>query len=1756
LKAFTVPLDDLLARDPSEPGSLKPATLVHRPDPFGARIERREIREGLTLAEILAEIEPDPILRAHLVVSIGGHEIRPDLLTQIRPKPGALVNAWLRPAGGDSGSKILRTVLQIAVIAAAAWIGFGAGGLISSKLLAATAAATVSVVGNLAINALVPPPQPGFGDREGSFSATYFPETARNQAAYFEPVRVPFGEHRFFPTLHGLPIQEAVGDQLYLRYLLSLGPMPLEFDPSTLQIGETPLSAFEGVEWEARVQPDDPPLTLYVNDPFQDSVGALLSGPGSWTSRTTQSDVTEIGVVVGFRSGLGRKDDRGRNQNVSVGVEVRYRRTGTTEPYTYVRAGTANTANQAVAAAGADRLNYFDMVETLQDFATAAAGQGGTTAPRVWTRREPGKLFRDTIRFFVPAAQYDVEVRRTTAPSSDEMTFDDVHFELLESVSPRDNNPLAWHAVMALRIKGSDQLSGSIDTLNLVARRRGPALDPDAVAGSDPDVSGLTPAAWSGERHSRNCADMALFVLKGAMTPRPARDDQISWPSLAAFWVWCRDHDYSFDFILDRAMRRDDMMAMIAAAGRARALKIEGVWHWIIDGPRPAGPVQIFTGRNVRNFRVAKTWPAEVHALRCTFLNRENGWRQDERIVYLPGWSANGDEPGTSKAENFELLELPGVTDPDIIIRLALFHAATALSQTENYTWDIPDAEGLTALLGDLVALQHDVLVTGIVSGRVTARTLSGGQVTAVEIDEAAEIPPGASYGALWRSVPGADGDPGRIIIRDPVPIQPGPAEGETALIVFSSGVPVADAPQIGDIVTVGETGKEYLQGLLKTTRGLDDWGAACSAVAYAPNRFEASEGSFPPFDPKVSYDPNRRPPAPVLTGIAITEDGIAIEFSLSGRIRQLARFDLAWRYTPEDGGEASWNPRPPLGPAERVALFPAGLPGESFDFSISAVDLDGRAGEPLIVTGLGPDDAVAAPTGVTAEGVLSGAPGEARLPKLRVACDPIERPDRDVITVEARPASGTDDAWRGRDVLDPASPEKDIPDVTPGELIDVGFRVRSRRGVFSPRVVVEGVQIPSELVASSSIDSEDIRQIAERAQEDIDAAKDRLSANKERIADAVEAVTGGIRPGAHTLEDAARSSMRILAQEGAQNFFLDPTGERGKRDWRSADAMPVMIDLDGGGRAVRVETTAAAADEILSLVSAARWPLSVEPRLMAAVYVSWTGVAVEPRLGFAFYGPDGAMLDDVIEVDDDLGNGRIGGFVEPEEIPAGAVEFELIVSVRASGAGAMRLQIERWSASFAGPNQDAVPPFAAPESEWAAWIGELVRAHTRGAVRQSELRYQTADALSRVLTLEEVGEGFAQRIGVVEAELVTPGTGVLARLTSAEIALIDLDGSKASVSSVLALDLRLGGAEGEIGQLFDIAADLQAGKANVTALTALDLRLGGAEGEIGQLFDIAADLQAGKANVTALTALGLQVDGLDAEINQLFSITASLDGSKADLTAVQNLALTVDGQGQTLSGLSSDVASISGDVNDLMSARLIQQSAGAAWAGLGIFARQSNGQAASQIRMGAQEFWYGLSFANADRRLVLDFLAGFERAYGPGQQLLREFNFNTGLQRWWRTDGVLMMDNVTGINMAALPPALVPQFASASGSNLFEGNWVTLTTATITGAVNSGRLTITSNLEIQTPPGLDIVGSDGQWRFVLFQSGQTDITAAIGQWSTRGPSGQTWPFMASLQKIVEMPWGGNVGCRIQVRRTGGDMGTSGTADLTLRREG
>ncbi|MFN0133437.1 MAG: host specificity factor TipJ family phage tail protein [Phycisphaerales bacterium] len=315
-----------------------PVMIAGRLSPLRPDVTRVELPAGGSISELMAAagIKASPFLQ----VWIGDRRVPREHWDSVRPRPGRSVRIAAVPAGGggdgeESGGKTaLRVILVIAVVALAIWTGGAAAGALTAAGYSASAAAvaqgvvaaSVTLAGTLAINALIPPPKPRLSDNSSPLNSPTI-TGARNELRPYGVVPTVLGTHRMAPLYGAKPYTEIVGDDQYLRVLFIPSTGPVEI--SDLKIGDTPLSEYEGVEVEVRGgRAGDAPLSIYPGVVLEDSTSLLLEQIAGWSLRTTDTAADEVSIDLTWPQGLVEFDSRGRRKLRTVSLDVEYSPTG------------------------------------------------------------------------------------------------------------------------------------------------------------------------------------------------------------------------------------------------------------------------------------------------------------------------------------------------------------------------------------------------------------------------------------------------------------------------------------------------------------------------------------------------------------------------------------------------------------------------------------------------------------------------------------------------------------------------------------------------------------------------------------------------------------------------------------------------------------------------------------------------------------------------------------------------------------------------------------------------------------------------------------------------------------------------------------------------------------------------------------------------------------------------------------------------------------------------------------------------------------------------------------------------------------------------------------------------------------------------------------------------------------------------------------------------------------------------------------
>ena len=867
-----------------------------------------QVPHGASIHEIVASLYPD----LSVIVEIDGIPI-PHNDWNIIPSLDShvLISLPLHGGGGGGGKNPLRTLLTIAVVVAAMYVSGGtfatAGGWFAAgSTSAAFAAAGVMTAGMMLVNALAPirPPELGTGDMQSyNDSPTYSLTGGSNRENPWGSVPVNLGVNRVYPPLGAKSYTEIVGGEEYLRMLVVWGYGPLKIED--IKIGDTLLSSYDDYELQTREGwSTDTDITLFPSQVTQTVVNVLLTATGGIVTRTAEINVDRLSVDIIFPNGLVTFTDDGSRDARRVDVKIQYREVG----------------------AGSWTLNN-DV--PFIDRTTSAVRWG-------------------TIWHVDKTKEYEIGLTRITADTTDAKIIDKVYWSSMKG--ELDEHPIDFPypvSASAIRIKATDQLSGMIDSLNGIVSSYCPVWD---------DVAGNWGVAGN-YAVTNNPAALMRWALMGNANARARVSTQIDNAILGEWYEFCETEGYTYNMYRDYKSSVWNTCADIASTGRASPNVKDGLWAVTVDtGTQTL--VQHITPRNSWGFKAEKVLFTRPHAFRIKFINKDNGYIWDERIVYDDGYNSGN-------ATLFESIEFPGITDPNLIWKFGRFHIAQARLRPEMYSLYM-DFEHLVCRRGDKVRVSHDVPLWGSGWGRVKSLPDNGTHITHITLDESITMEAATAYSCRFRLASGDTLEP--LAIKLDV--------GETAELELDTPLLIASGPEVGDLAMFGVTNSETVELLVHSIKRAGDFTAQIFLIDVASAIYTADTGEIPAFDPQTTtpIDVTTLPPDPPT--IIDTEAGTAaLEMSAGSVISRIlvylspptgtpgvdryrTRYRLqggtVWQYAPDTGSMTV-----PIFPVTDLELYEVqaqaisvyGVP--SLWTGIETVLVTGQSELPSDVTGL-----------------------------------------------------------------------------------------------------------------------------------------------------------------------------------------------------------------------------------------------------------------------------------------------------------------------------------------------------------------------------------------------------------------------------------------------------------------------------------------------------------------------------------------------------------------------------------------------------------------------------------------------------------------------------------------------------------------------------------------------------------------------------------------------------------------------------------
>lgn len=682
----------------------------------------------------------DAFLRRHVPgidsgawsVSIGGAVVPRAMWAKTYPKHGMLIACR---------ATVGRQAVALVAIAALTYFsgGLAAGlyGAMGGTYVMASAGMTLAMIqsgivlaGSLLINKVLGPKVPKAGEVPAA-RQVYSLSGQRNSTRPYEPLPVLWGEMRVTPDLASQPYAWYESDDQYLSVIL-LGGVNVH-SASDLSVGDTPIGNYDDVQvyFDGFAGMTSQKVPLFSNADTLPGGQLDVVDPSAalaWTTRT--SSVDTVRLAVDFEYTLWFQGNKGMRYNEAF-LYLEYRRNGTS----------------AWTAYPTQRL------------------KSSSTSPK-----------RRTISIAVPQGQYEVRMagRKIPKDGSDLGGTRDIVWAALRSIQPDTTDYSQWGRI-AVRIRATGQLSGSLDTLRATYRAKPMPVWNGTQWGTATDRSnGLS-----------NPGAIILQTLRGVRDAKGRlqfgyglQDEQIDIEGLKAFMLHCTAKGYTYDKWITSSMSLQEFCQEVALAGM-------GEFSWT-DGSRPT-VVFVSEGQPVSavvnmanmlkaSFSVNYTLSNVADGIEYQYVDRDNGFETVTLRVSAPG---------VSTALNPARITGEGVTNEAHAAVMARYHLAQSLYQYKTIGFGA-DIEHLDYRRLSLLSVSHDLTQWGF-GGRLEGISVGNGYIQ-VQLGEAV---PALSTPKLGLRLPG--GRDYRVW-----PVQEFTGESDTLILLgdWPEGVPVPGAAE------------------------------------------------------------------------------------------------------------------------------------------------------------------------------------------------------------------------------------------------------------------------------------------------------------------------------------------------------------------------------------------------------------------------------------------------------------------------------------------------------------------------------------------------------------------------------------------------------------------------------------------------------------------------------------------------------------------------------------------------------------------------------------------------------------------------------------------------------------------------------------------------------------------------------------------------------------------------------------------------
>ena len=581
----------------------------------------------------------------------------------------------------------------------------------------------------------------------------------------------------------------------YLNMLLCGGWGPID-SITDLRIGTTPIANFSDVQVETRLGTNDQGPISFLPDTILDQNIGLELSEGKAVTRTTETNKAKrLEATVEFPSGLYSINKKGNYTENTARFNIAYRKTGTSEWLAPNGPGGASTASGHIKnlkakttepevwtitpITSSDGKKRFEsmirgpltfsvvgsvhgrqadgergkMYEnayisfTMDRVESAVIYTGGSTYSI--TKSTSSAVRRTYVIANLEPGQYDVRITPTSLPSGTQkcsyMQWDTLSSYVYDGARTRPGKVL-----VALRIKATNQLSGSIPNVNWRQWR-------STVLVWNPKINAYE------EKSARNPIWAAYAILHGCKSLRnvnTGKDEYVIEGSAAKnftqYWdqweeaaAYCDeqldDNDggtenrFEFDAFYNSKITRWEAAQKAAAVGHATIIRHGTQYGVSVD--KPGSICQIFGEGQTTVSSVSGSFAAtsdRAKAVEITYNDTDNDFKNTLMKLYSPTYASD-----LSIQDNTAQVTLFGVKRRSQAYREGMYYMATNERELQTLQLSV-DIAGIVCQYGDIIGINHAVPQLGLVSGRIVS--VNGNTVT---LDKAVTLQAGTAYGLV-----------------------------------------------------------------------------------------------------------------------------------------------------------------------------------------------------------------------------------------------------------------------------------------------------------------------------------------------------------------------------------------------------------------------------------------------------------------------------------------------------------------------------------------------------------------------------------------------------------------------------------------------------------------------------------------------------------------------------------------------------------------------------------------------------------------------------------------------------------------------------------------------------------------------------------------------------------------------------------------------------------------------------------------------